>query len=316
MGVTTLLSNKGKTVRSGFLRGGQANEKYSDRWHSQMEWIPEGECSRQKRNSEHGKNTRIAAAKAVSTKVKQVKQIASGACPVPKSKEKNWEDIFAGKCGAMQIGGVGCCAAAAVREESDTITSKAHSWKVSRGGRWDEEKSPSSAWQAMVNTKQSNDTKLRPQRDMNWDKFDSKWVNRRSRQITNKSMFTLAKCQCDCWLSSAFPKRVFTSHGKGDGQHLSLAKRSCLTGSKVSYKGLSQRYSFPVSFPSSKGNHAVYTVFSHHGTGTAEEVLLKEKKQDPSPCFLCCSAVASGKEVTVGSALLSPVTLGQRCSLK
>lgn len=138
MGVTSLLSNKGKTVRSGFLRGGQANEKHSDRWHSQMEWIPEGECSRQKRNSEHGKNTRIAAAKAVSTKVKQVKQIASGACPVPKSKEKNWEDIFAGKCGAMQIGGVGCCAATAVREESDTITSKAHSWKVSRGGRWDE----------------------------------------------------------------------------------------------------------------------------------------------------------------------------------
>lgn len=54
-----------------------------------MERIPEGACSREKRNSKHSKNTGIAAAMDVSTKVKQFEQIASGACSLPKSKEKH-----------------------------------------------------------------------------------------------------------------------------------------------------------------------------------------------------------------------------------
>lgn len=48
-----------------------------------------------------------AAAVAVSTRVKQVEQIALGAFPVLKSKRENQGDSFAGKCGAMQMGEVG-----------------------------------------------------------------------------------------------------------------------------------------------------------------------------------------------------------------
>lgn len=71
------LQNHSRTAKPWFLTRGHANEKHSDRWHGQMEWIPEGECSREKRNSEHGKNMRTAAAITVSTKVEQVEQIAS-----------------------------------------------------------------------------------------------------------------------------------------------------------------------------------------------------------------------------------------------
>lgn len=51
-------------------------------------------------------------------------------------------------------------------------TSKAHSWKMSWGGCWDSERSPTC--QVMVNSKQCNGTNATPQKDKNWDNSDSK----------------------------------------------------------------------------------------------------------------------------------------------
>ena len=154
-------------------------------------------------------------------------------------------------------------------------TSKEHSGKVSSGGHWDTERSPA---------RPAGDGECQTEE---WHKSQTTEAWTELILIPNKSgedpdKFLIKahlhwQSVSDCRLSSAFPKTLFPSHSKGDGQYQWMAKRSWLTGAKVLCKGLSPFYSFTVSLPSSKSNHAVHTIFSHHGTGSAEEVLLKQK---------------------------------------
>ena len=157
------LQNHSRTAMPWFLRGGQANQKHSDRWHSQMEWIPEGECSREKRSSEHGKNTGIAAAIAVSTKKSRLSILPQKPTVFPNPEERTKKTALQG--GVVPRRWVRLVSALLLLLERDQRwplpkSTAGRSAQVDTGTQ----REVQLAQQVMVNAKQRNDTNLRPQR--------------------------------------------------------------------------------------------------------------------------------------------------------